>query len=229
MNAILTEIAEQFGGEEELEKVVDQVAEEFAALTALELSTKKWSELEAIEHQDRLLFPEHLNRRRANGTFEQVPIMLRIPRDPEMRDARKRCKIIAARTDIDPKADVDLYSQLDNVCVLWHAVRNTSAPYEPLYGDPEEFERTYDRATMAQLWGKLEGYRRANDPRPSALSRDQLFALIASIAEGKKITPLLAFDSASQAAFIIFMASLLAILTTRRSSSEPSAPSTPES
>jgi hypothetical protein len=50
--------------------------------------TKDWSELQAQEYADYLLFPEELLQRQKDGTFKRHPVMLRVPREHEMRQAR---------------------------------------------------------------------------------------------------------------------------------------------
>lgn len=212
--------------EELLQQLLDIASTEYAELIASELSAKRWEELEALEQGGVLLFSETLQRRKANGKFEEIKVKLRVPQLGEIRSARKEAREIAAREGIDPKLDVDLFNDLDNACILWRAIRNDTPPYENWAMDVAELEKRLDKPCLAQAWGKLEGYRRVIDPRPVGMNKSQLLGLVSAIAEGRNISPLLAIDSPAQAAFVIFMASLLRSFLSSKSPSALSATST---
>lgn len=210
------------------QKVIDQVEEEYAKLVAYELSSKKWEELEAIEFNDRLLFPDVLHVRKKNGEFEAVKITFRVPRLPEIREARAEAKRMAREAEIDPDVDKDLFGDLDISCLLWHAIRNNTAPYEPYEVDVEALEKKFDRDVLKLAWAKLEGYRRVVDPRPAAITREQVLAVVASIAKKRDISPLHVFDGPAQSGCVVFMASLLQKFLTSEPSKPSSESSTPE-
>jgi hypothetical protein len=215
----------------QLAKLVEQAATDYAELIVSELSAKRWEELEALEFPENggtLYFSETLQRRRANGKFEEIKIKLRVPLLPEIRAARKEAHELAKQDGIDPKRDVDLFNDLDNACILWRAIRSDTAPFEPWAMDVRDLEKRLDKPCLMMAWGKLEGYRRVIDPRPIGLNRAQLLGLVAAIAEGRNISPLLVIDSPAQAAFVIFMASLLRSFLTSKSLWPLSGTSTPE-
>ncbi len=210
------------------QKVVDQIEAEYAQLVAYELSAQKWEELEAIEFSDRLLFPDVLHVRKKSGEFEQIKVAFRVPRSPELREARAEARVLAKENEIDPELDKDLFGDLDCSCILWRAIRNSTAPYEPYALDVEELEKKFDRDVLKLAWAKLEGYRRVVDPRPAAITREQVLAVVASIAKKRDISPLHVFDSPAQSSCVVFMACLLQRFLTLEPSKPSSESSTPE-
>lgn len=207
---------------------IEAASAEYGDLIASELSAMRWEDLEAFEQGGVLHFSETLQRRKPNGKFEEIKVKLRVPQTHELRAARREARDLAKQDGIDPKLDLDLFNDLDNTCILWRAIRSDTAPFEPWAMDVRDLEKRLDKPCLQQAWGKLEGYRRVIDPRPVALNRAQLLGLVASIAEGRNISPLLAIDSPAQAAFVIFMARLLQSFLSFKSSSQSSGTSTPE-
>lgn len=195
-------------------KVVDQIEEEYAQLVAYELSAQKWEELEAIEFNTRLIFPDALHVRKRDGSFEQVKVAFRVPRGPELREARQEARQLAAEDGIDEHKDRELFADLDTTCILWRAIRNTTAPYEPFESDVAALEKRFDRDVLKLAWAKLEGYRRVVDPRPAAITKEQVLAVVDAIAKRRDISPLHVFDGPAQSACVVFMASLLTRLGT---------------
>ncbi len=191
------------------QKVVDQLEEEYAKLVAYELSAKTWAELEAIEFNDRLLFPDVLHVRRKSSEFEMVKVAMRVPRAPELRKARAEAKLLAASAGINPEADRDIFGDLECSVILQMALRSPTDPFEPFCSDVSELENRFDRDVLKLAWSKLEGYRRVVDPRPAAITREQIIGVTAAIAKKRDITPLAVFDSPAQNSYIIFTASLL--------------------
>jgi len=151
-----------------------------------------------------------------------------VPRTHEMRACRGRALQMMAKAGLEPDANRDMLDDAEVICQLQIAIRNTSAPYEPLVGTPEELERTYDRPSLEHAYARLDALRDLIDPRPQDVSADELFAVIAAIAKNRTIAPLAALGSRSRAHCVITMAEMLATSLELSSSPAPSAPSTPE-
>lgn len=167
---------------------------------------KSWDELKAFEFADRLLFPETLLKLKADGTFESIPICLRIPREHELRKARVDARKWAADEGLDPELDPTLFDDMDTICTLSIAIRNATAPHEPWEPDPRRLERNYDKPSLEALWAKVEAYRTVIDPRVDELDEDDTLTLIAAIAAMKNIVPLAGFAGSAQNSFIVSMA-----------------------
>ena len=190
--------------------------------------SKTWDELEAVEHDDALHFPEELVRKRADGKWERIPVLLKVPREPEMRKARIKARNWAKEEGLDPELDSEYFDNMDSLCVLSVALRSTTPPHEPFEPFPETLEKRYDRPCLDALWAKLEQYRKVIDPRPDELDEMQTLGLIAAIAEARNLVPLVAFAGDLQTSFVVSMAERHQSLLESKSSSEPSEPSTPE-
>lgn len=176
------------------------------ALLLANILSKKWEDFEAEEHADYLLFPEDLIKRKKDGTFENTPIMIRVPREHEMRKARIRARGWAKKEGLEPDIDPDLFDNMDSMCVLSVAIRNNTVPYEPYEPDPERLEKVYDRVCLDALWAKLEAYRQVIDPRVANLSEEETLAIIGVIAKARNVIPLAALGGASQNSFVVTMA-----------------------
>jgi hypothetical protein len=186
-----------------------------------QLVGKTWEELEVVEANGYLHFPEKLLRRRKDGTFEEIPITIRVPREHEMRKARSAAREWAKLEQVDPDKDADLFDNMDSMCVLQMAVRNATPPYEPMVMTPQELERTYDKPCLMLLWAKLDSYTAALDPRSADITKEEVGLVIAAIAKERSIRPLHAYDGRSQNAYIVCTAALLQNLLTSSSSSRP--------
>lgn len=189
--------------------------------------SKTWEELEALEFQGSLLFPAEVVRRRAKD-WERIPVMLKVPREPDMRKARLKAREWAAREKLDPELDPGMFDNMDTMCVLADAIRNVSPPHEPWEPFPEELEAKYDRPSLDAVWAQIEQLRKVIDPRPDALGEDVILAVISAVARSRSLVPLVAFAGDSQTNCIITMAVQLQSFLGSKSSSEPSARSTPE-
>lgn len=187
---------------------------------------KTWDELEVLEHAGYLLFRDVLQRRRTDGTFEKIPIRLRVARDNELRDARKEARVICEQDGLDPKLDPDLFDNVDTVCILARCIRNDTAPHEPMVPDPRDLEKLYDRASLKHLWARVEVYGELVNPRPEKISEADMFLMVAAIARERNIGPLAVFGSRAQNSYIISTAVLLQSLVDSKSSSESSDSST---
>lgn len=168
---------------------------------------KTWEELAAVEWHDEMLFPEELKRRKSDGTFERVPIMLKVLREPDVRKARLAARAIAKAEGLNPELDPELFDNLDAICVLHFAIRSATPPYEPLAISPQELERYYDRPSLDAAYAKIDAYRHVLDPRPDVeLTAEQTAGIIAAVAKARNIVPLAALAGRSQNNFVVSMA-----------------------
>lgn len=167
---------------------------------------KDWEDLEATEHADYLLFPDELMQRMKDGTFKRHAIMVRVPREYEMRRARLEARAWAKEEGLEPDLDPDLFDNMDTMCTLAKAIRNCTEPFEPYEPDPKRLERVYDRPSLDAIWAKIEAYRQILDPRPNALNQEETLAIIGAVAKARNIVPLAAFGGPSQTNLIVFMA-----------------------
>jgi hypothetical protein len=198
----------EFGEKEAPSHVVEQ------------LLGKSWGELEVLEHAGYLLFPDNIYKRRKDGTFDSVKVMLRLPRQHELRKARVQARGIAVKDGIDLDRDRDLFGDVETVCILAMAIRNSTPPHEPMIPDPLELERDYDRACLMQVWAKIDALHRLVDPAPHEIGEREMFALVAAIAKERSIYPLAVYAADLQATFVVTMACLLNPLLEPKPSSE---------
>lgn len=174
-----------------------------------ELMTKDWGELEVLEHAEHLLFPEKLIRRKADGTWEETPIMLRVPRDPDMRKARIDARQWAEAEGIDEKRDRDLFETMENMCILASSIRNSTPPHEPWEPDPKILERRYDKVCLRRMWERLDKLNDIINPNPDQLSAPEIVALIIAIAKARHLGPLVVYGPGAQTSFVVSMVDLL--------------------
>lgn len=190
---------------------------------------KSWDELQVLEHAGYLLFPNVIRRRVANGKFEDVKVMIRLPRNREFRQARVEAREIALKDGIDLDRDKDLFEDIETACILARAIRNSTPPHEPYEPDPGVLEQRFDRSSLARIWRELDVLHKLVDPSDHLIRDEELFALVAAIAREQSIGPLADYDAASRAYFTITTVSLLWGYMGSKSSLEPSASSTPGS
>jgi len=168
-----------------------------------------WADAGVIEVNDFLLFPDVLVRRRADGTWDEKPVMLRVPREGDLRRARVLARSLAANEKIDETRDRDMFVNLENLCVLAFAIRNNTAPYEPWQPEPLLLERQYDKVCLQGMWNKLDQLNEVLNPSPNQLSSGEIVALIAAIARSRNLGPLVVYGPGAQTSFVVSMADLL--------------------
>lgn len=194
---------------------------------AIQIASTPWEDLETFEAHGYTHFPEVLLRRvGGKDGFEDIKIALRIPRPHERRKARVESRAAALADGLNLEQDKDLIDDLENIHLLSMAIRNRTAPYEPMVPDPSELEKMYDHVCLAQLWAKLNSLISIVDPRPNDLSREEVLHVIMQIAKTQEIYPLHVLGSHSQTACITTMANLSVTYLDSKSSSEPSDSST---
>lgn len=184
------------------------LADHFEAVNS-QLTSRKWAELEVVEYAGYLLFADVILKRAKSGKFEDRKVMVRVPRDHEMRAARKRAREQFRDDGLDPKEDRDIFDKFENMVILAQSIRNNSEPYEPLEPNPLALEKQYDVMSLRQVWQKLEAYNALINPQPDLLTKTQFIGLVAAISEGRTIVPLDVISFSARASFVITMAVLL--------------------
>lgn len=173
-----------------------------------QLLNKSWAELEILEHYGNLLFPEKLYKRKKDGSFESKDIMIRVPREPDLREARVKSRKMAQEDGLDLDRDSDLIETIECICTLSICIRNNTKPFESWEPNPRLLEQNWDKGSLTQLWGKLNEYSNIIDPRSDSLSPEEILVLMASIAKEKNIYPLHVYGQGAQNSFIVTMANL---------------------
>ena len=173
-----------------------------------------------------MLFPAQIYKRKNDGSFQKIDVMLRIPRENELRAARAEARAIATSDGLDLDRDKDLIDNIENICIMVKAIRNCTSPYESWEPDPRILEKKYDRASLMQVWAKLEALTAVVNPAPDRISAEEIWAVVCRIAEEGNLLPLHVYGSEAQSICVITMAKQLVSLAGSKSSSEPSEPST---
>ena len=224
--AELLESVRSAGSDEEKKKLDEQHEH---VLT--QLFGKTWGELEVLENDGYLLFPEKLYRRSLGGKFEAEDVLIRIPREPEQRKARIDARALALEEGLDLDRDADLVENLETTCLMTLCIRNANVGkgadgkefYEPWILDPRQLEKRYDQSSLTQLFAKIESLALVVDPRPNSIGNMELLTLISAISKERNIAPLHVFGPGVQNSCIVSMADLCLRLLASRSSSVQSA------
>ena len=176
------------------------------------LKTNTWGdEVEVLEHNEYLLFPCVILRRKSDGKFEENKCRLRVPREHEMRKARVQAREIMNEDGLDPELDKDLFTNIETWCILAQSIRDFTAPFAPFDPDPRSLEKRYDKHSLMAIWAKLDAFARIVDPRPDDLSSGEIIGLIVAMAREENTGPLAVYGTAAQSSCIVTMARLCAI------------------
>lgn len=173
-----------------------------------ELGGRTWEELEVVTHGDgHLLFADKIRRRKRDGTLEEIPVRVRVVRVKELAEARAETRAWFARhKELDADRDKDLFDDLEQVCILAHAVRTNDPPYSQ-FASADELARDYDEASLQDLIGRINVMRQLIDPRESCLTPDQVWSKIFAVAKRGHLLPLTDIAGHEQPSCVVFMAS----------------------
>lgn len=171
-----------------------------------ELGNRTWEELEVVEHGDgHLLFKDFLRRKTPKGTFELVEVRVRIVRMIEVAQARAECRAWCKELKLDEEKDRDVFSELEQVCILSHAIRAKEAPY-PQLEDPRDLALKYDEVSLMDMLGRIEALRWSIDPRVNLDTPDDVWTMVERVARAGHLRPLTDIAGPEQSSFIVFMA-----------------------
>lgn len=191
---------------------------------AEQLLDKSWGDLEVLESSGYLLFPAEIRKRKTDGSFEAIPVRLRVPREPDLRAARVEARKAALDANLDLERDRDLIQDLEDIHILCKAMRSHEPPHEEFDPFPEHFEQFYYRASIMALLDQLENLSQLVNPRPDAIQDDEVMPLVMAIAEERNISPLAVYGPDAQAGFVLTMVDQLVNCMEQKSSSESSEP-----
>ena len=172
---------------------------------AEQLYNQTWEELEVLEFRDRLLFPTKALKRRQDGTVKETPILLRVPREADLRKARIKAREVGLKEGLDLDRDKDLLDNLETICLLATCIRNTTEPYEPFVATPQELEDNFDLSFLESVYNKICTLRDIANPHPVELTEMDCWTLVTAIATARHTLPLTAYAPDSQNTFMLFM------------------------
>jgi uncharacterized protein YutE (UPF0331/DUF86 family) len=172
-----------------------------------ELGNRTWEELEVVTHDDgHLLFKDFLRRKKKDGTFEMVEVRVRIVRMKEIAQARAEARSWLAELKLDEEKDRDIFDELEQVCILSHAIRDKEKPW-PQHQDFRNLVSMYDEASLQDILGRIEELKTRLDPRVSLDTPDDVWTMVQRVAKAGHLAPLTDIAGHEQTSFVVFMAS----------------------
>lgn len=192
------------------------------------LRGKTWDELEAMAHDGRILFPETIRFRNKSGAVEEVPVMVRVLREPERRKARVESRKRALEDGLDLDRDADHVQTLDRLHQLARAIREPKAPHEQ-HQSADVLESHYDLASLDELWERYQVYEDRQDPRIEITDEAQMWIVLSEVARVGHVGPLAGVVPHSQQSSIVFGARQALDSPTYKSFLESIGSSTPAS
>lgn len=164
------------------------------------------------------LLPTKILRRVASGEMQEVPIMLGLG-DPAVRaKARQRTRAWAKELKLKDRQpvggallseDEDIIAGLEKMEFLALVIRNPTAPYEVKYANGNDLLKTFKAPEVLEaVYTEQDFWQRMNDPRYGSLTGEQLWEVIARVAQEKNPLPLASINGVEQAAFIVRTARL---------------------
>jgi len=192
------------------------------------LRGKTWEELEAIEHAERVMFPDSIRFRDRSGAVREIPVMVRVLRADERRKARVEARKYAADNGLDADRDQDLCVAIDRLHQLARAIRDAKAPHDQ-HATVGMLESGYDTSSLDELWERYEVYADRQDPRMEITDEAQFWAALGVVAKVGNVLPLAGLVPHSQFNCIVFGARQALLSPTFKSFSESIDSSTPAS
>ena len=192
------------------------------------LEGKTWEELEAIEHEGRLLFKDTLKKRDARGRVVEKPVRIRVPRQMERSRARTLARKWLAELGLDEEKDAHHFDAYETICLVACAVREDAAPHEQ-HMLHQDLAAQCDVKTILELWDRVNFYDKLSEPRLGEVDAATFHAVVRAIARKGNLSPLVAIAGDTQDAFVVRMAEALTSSPTFSASSPSPATSTPAS
>ena len=176
-----------------------------------------FEEMQALEFEGRLHFPETLKRRDAKGKLVEVPITVRVPRQEERAKARVDARKWCEKIGLDPEKNADHLDSFDTLCLCARAIRDAEPPHAQ-HMLPQDLVGAYDTRSLLDVWDRVNFYDRLIDPRPDELDDATFEKLVHAMRRAGNLRPLAAIAGSAQDSFVVRMASELSSFLTARSS-----------
>lgn len=196
------------------------------------LAGKSPEELDALEHQGRLFYPDTIKLRGEKpGTWRDHPVYLRVP-DPRER-ALAIVEAIAWVRDQTRDRDVKTVEQararlgqtswdeVESYHFMSYAIYERTPPTPTRWRLGDGLMVEVPRGALADLVARVQFLVDLEDPRLGELDGEGLIRVVTAIGEKRNLSPLVALDGASTVQVIMFMAEELRLSPTFR----PFAPS----
>lgn len=192
------------------------------------LRGKTWEELECLEQDGRVLFPEKIAFRDRKGDRREVDVLIRVLREPDRRKARVESRKRALAEGLDLDRDADQCQMLDRLHQLAFAIREAKEPHEQ-HATAEMLEANYDLASLDEVWERYQVYEDRVDPRLDVTNEATMWAVIGAVAKVGHPGPLAGCVPRSQGTCITFSAKQALLSPTFKSFLESIDSSTPGS
>jgi|GEM_PF-3423020 len=170
-----------------------------------ELDDRTWAELEVVEHEaGQPMFKDTIRRRKGAG-WEEIPVRVRVPRGGDHLKARKAARAWFKELDLDPKADKDLFDEVEQFCILSRAIREPEPPHAQ-FADAQELVDQFDEGSLSEVLDHINVYKRQLDPRDHEMSEDEIVETIIAIRRCGHLGPLTGIAGPAQPSFLLSMA-----------------------
>ena len=200
------------------------------ALAEAALGLGAFSELGVFEKDGRLYLPTSIKERTASGGAGVAAEVLLTSATPDQRyTARSKAREWAAKMKLDLDRDVKYVDEMENYWLLAYAIRDRQTRSQ-LEESAQALLKRFNDFSLKETWHRYNHWCELIDPRYGVLSNEQLWQVIAEIASGGTLLPLVAMPGFEQSTCIVFMARAAArspsapswLSSATRSSSEPS-------
>lgn len=203
------------------------------------LKGKTAADLDMIEICGRMHFPDKVYRLAKDGSFTEVPVLVRVPRLTERAQARREAVELFAKWKLDRDKDDDYFATLNRFAILAHAIRDAADPkekdeprgqFQPLeWLMSREPGKGFDDASLWNIWERVKIYEEMLEPSITEPTTEDVIAAVLGIDAVRNLSPLAAIAGSGVESFVISMAVHLASYLRQKPFSQPIETSTPES
>lgn len=183
------------------------------------LKGKTAADLGMIEHAGRMHFPDKVFRLGKDGTFIEVPVLVRVPRIAEKAQARREAIELFNKWKLDRDKDDDYFATLNRFAILSHAIRD---PEDGVgRGEPPQFQplewlmsrepgKGFDDASLWNIWERVKIYDELLEPGITEPTTEDVIAAVIGIDAVRNLSPLAVIAGSAVEPFVISMAVHLA-------------------